>query len=320
MPNDTLLAQKLNKRLSAQSVLDAGLLPESGSAPEERAPHARTPGGRRTGHIIRGVSTLAAKVLLAPAFVVGASLAARRYGPRIGGLVGGLPVVAGPILLVFALSHGHRFAAQAAAGTLLGIVSLCTFIVVYAQLARRTRWSVSLLAGWGAFFAMTGVLSTLSIGAGLALAIVLVVLAVTLVAVPRAEDEPIAMAAPPAWDLPLRGLSALALVLALTALAGRLGAQLSGLLAPFPVVASVLAVFTHAQHGEDHLLRIMRGFVIGLVAYALFCFTLAVSLNSLGIATSFLLATVVALTTQAATITVTWRARALLREPGFERV
>jgi hypothetical protein len=266
------------------------------------------------------MSVIVAKVVLAPAFVVAASLAARRFGPRVGGLVGGLPVVAGPILLVFALSHGRAFAAQAAAGTLLGIVSLCTFIVVYAQLARRARWSVSLLAGWGAFFAMTGVLSTLSIGAGAALAVVLVVLALTLMAVPRAEDERISMASPPAWDLPLRALSALALVLALTALAGRLGAQLSGLLAPFPVVASVLAVFTHTQHGADDLLRIMRGFVIGLVAYALFCFTLAVSLGSLEIAASFLLATAVALATQAVALTVTWRTRALPREPGFERV
>ncbi len=167
---------------------------------------------------------------------------------------------------------------------------------------------------------MTGVLSMLSIGAGAALAVVLVVLTLTLMAVPRAQDERISVADPPAWDLPLRALSALALVLALTALAGRLGAQLSGLLAPFPVVASVLAVFTHTQQGEDDLLRIMRGFVVGLVAYALFCFTLAVSLGSLQIAASFLLATAVALATQAVALTVTWRTRALPREPGFERV
>ena len=66
------------------------------------------------------MATLAVKVLLAPGFVVGASLAARRFGPRIGGLVAGLPVVAGPILLVYALAHGRAFAPGAAAGTLLG--------------------------------------------------------------------------------------------------------------------------------------------------------------------------------------------------------
>ena len=86
------------------------------------------------------MGVLATKLLLAPAFVVAASLAARHYGPRIGGLVGGLPVVAGPILLVFALDHGPVFAAGAAAGTLLGLVSLLAFIVVYAHLASHVRW------------------------------------------------------------------------------------------------------------------------------------------------------------------------------------
>jgi uncharacterized membrane protein (GlpM family) len=261
------------------------------------------------------VGVLAVKILLAPTFVIGASLAARRYGARIGGLVGGLPVVAGPILLVFALSHGRAFAAEAAAGTLLGIVSLLAFIVSYAHLASRVRWGVSLIFGWGAFFAMTGALSTITMSVDPALAVVLTAVALALLALPRVGGERLSMVSLPAWDLPLRGLSALALVLALTALAGQLGAKLSGLLAPFPVIASVLAVFTHAQHGEQDLLRIMRGFVIGLVAYALFCFALAVSLESLGIAVSFLLAAIAALATQAVALTVTWRRREPVAEP-----
>ncbi len=261
------------------------------------------------------MGVLAVKILLAPSFVVGASLVARRFGVRIGGLVAGLPVVAGPILLVFALSHGRTFAAEAATGTLLGLVSLMTFIVVYARLARRTHSAVSLVAGWGAFFAMTALLSLVTVGAGVALAVVLVAIVVSLAATPRGEDERLTPVTPPAWDLPLRALSALALVLALTALAGQLGANLSGLLAPFPVIASVLAVFTHMQHGEDDLLRIMRGFLLGLVAYALFCFTLAVSLDGLGIAASFGLAVVVALVTQSIALALTQRGRGPLRGP-----
>jgi hypothetical protein len=261
------------------------------------------------------VGVLVAKILLAPTFVVGASLAARRYGARIGGLVGGLPVVAGPILLVFALSHGSAFAADAAAGTLLGIVSLLVFILVYAHLASRVRWGASLILGWAAFFAMTGALSTFTLGADPALAVVLVAVGLTLLALPQAREERPSAVELPAWDLPLRGLSALALVLALTAVAGELGPRLSGLLAPFPVIASVLAVFTHAQHGEQDLRRVMRGFVMGLVAYALFCFTIAVTLGPLGIAASFLLAATCALATQAVALTVTWRRREPVVEP-----
>lgn len=261
------------------------------------------------------MGVLVAKILLAPSFVVAASLVARRYGARVGGLVGGLPVVAGPILLVFALSHGSAFAAEAAKGTLLGIVSLLAFIVVYAHLASRLPWGASLICGWGAFFAMTAALSTVTLGADSALAVVLVAVAIALLILPQALDGRRAGTVRlPAWDLPLRALSALTLVLALTAVAGQLGAKLSGLLAPFPVIASVLAVFTHAWHGEQDLRLIMRGFVVGLVAYALFFFALTVSLDSLGIAASFLLATICALMIQAVALTVTWRRR----EPAVE--
>ena len=255
------------------------------------------------------MSVLAAKVLLAPAFVMGATLAARRYGARIGGLLGGLPVVAGPILLVFALTHGRAFAADAAAGTLLGIVSLGTFIVVYARLAASRGWRVSLLAGWCSFLAVSAALSVAQIAPWQALGLALGALAATLLALPaasRQQSEPIAT---PSWDLPLRGASALALVLLLTTLAGQLGAKLSGLLTPFPVVATVLAAFTHVQYGTDDLVRIMRGFVVGLVAYLLFCFTLAVSLRSLGVFASFALAIVAALAAQAVILTVTLRRR-----------
>lgn len=135
------------------------------------------------------VSLLAVKVLLAPTFVVGASLIARRFGPKVGGLVAGLPVVAGPIVLVYALAHGRTFAAGAAAGTLLGLVSLIAFVIVYARLASRVSWGASLLAGWLAFAIATVAFSALSVPAGAALAVAAVALAVGLAALPRAGHD-----------------------------------------------------------------------------------------------------------------------------------
>jgi hypothetical protein len=244
------------------------------------------------------VATFAVKVLLAPSFVVGASIAARRFGPRIGGLVGGLPVVAGPILLVYALTQGTSFAAEAAAGTLLGLISLTAFVVVYGRLARHLPWLLSLLTGWFVFGVGTLLFSTLTIPVGAALALSCSGFIVGLRLLPDPLSEPSKVSPPPVWDLPLRALCALLLVLALTGAAGWLGSRLSGLLAPFPVVASVLAVFTHAQRGADEFLRLARGLITGFFGFALFCFTLSVSLRSLGVAGAFALATGVALCTQ----------------------
>ncbi len=248
------------------------------------------------------VSLLAVKVLLAPAFVVAASLAARRFGPRIGGLIAGLPVVAGPILLVYALQHGDVFASHAAVGSLLGLVSLIAFVVVYARLAPSGFWGHCALAGWGAFAVATLALSQVHVSALAALAIAGLAFVAGLALAPSPQAEPGPPAPPPPWDLPLRALCALVLVLALTAAAGWLGPRWSGLLTPFPVIGTVLATFTHAQHGADTVRRMLRWLLAGYGAFALFCFVLAEELVPLGTASAFALALAVAVSVQGALI------------------
>lgn len=81
------------------------------------------------------MSVLLVKLFLAPSFVVAASLVGRRFGPRTGGIVGGLPVVAGPILLVLALTHDRAFASGATRAALLGLLSLTAFVMAFAALA-----------------------------------------------------------------------------------------------------------------------------------------------------------------------------------------
>jgi hypothetical protein len=244
------------------------------------------------------VGLLAIKLLLAPVFVVGASLIARRFGARVGGLIAGLPVVGGPILLVYALDHGRSFAAHAAASSLLGLVSLIAFVVVYARVSPRLRWGASMLSGWLAFAASTAAFSAASVPAGAALGISAAALLIGLALLPRPGADDRVHPPPPSWDLPVRAGCAVVLVLSLTRVAGWLGPQLSGLLAPFPIIATVLATFTHAQRGTDELMRLLRGLVGGYGAYALFCFSLAVTLRRIDIASAFALATAVALLTQ----------------------
>jgi uncharacterized membrane protein (GlpM family) len=246
-----------------------------------------------------GVGLLAVKLTLAPTFVVCASLAARRFGPRVGGLIAGLPVVAGPILLVYALEHGRHFAAGAAAGTLLGLVSLTAFLVVYSRVAAHAAWTVSLLCGWATFALGTAIFSAVSVPVGVALAIAAAGVLVGLAALPHPSAAKVVHGPPPRWDLPLRAACAAALVLTLAAVAGWLGPQLSGLLAPFPIIATVLAAFTHAQRGVDDVRRMSRGMVTGFCAFALFCLTVSLALRTFDIATAFALATLVALATQA---------------------
>jgi hypothetical protein len=69
-------------------------------------------------------TALVLKLTLAPALVAVATVVARRVSPRAGGMVSGLPVVAGPIVIIYAVEHGDRFARDAAAAAVLGMISL----------------------------------------------------------------------------------------------------------------------------------------------------------------------------------------------------
>jgi hypothetical protein len=245
------------------------------------------------------VTLLAAKILLSPLCVVAVSMAGRRWGMAAAGLLGGLPVVAGPILLVVTLAHGGKFGSDAAAGTLLGLAALTAFVVVYARLAPTVAPLPSLLCGWTAFLLGVALLSPLRPPPLASLVAVGLCFALGLRLLPPAPPLATAPAAPPWWDMPARALAALALVLALTAASGALGPHLSGLLAPFPVITSVLAVFTHTHSGVAQVEVLLRNFLFGFYGFAAFCFTLAIALPGLATAAAFGLAVTAALAVQA---------------------
>lgn len=246
------------------------------------------------------MTLLAAKILLAPLCVVAVSLAGRRWGVAVAGVLGGLPVVAGPILLVETLLHGRDFGADAAAGTLLGLAALTAFVVVYCRAAAAVGPAWSVLCGWTAFLVGVALLSPIEPPLALAATFVAACFALGRRLLPPAPRTR-ALSAPPWWDLPARALAALGLVLALTAVSGALGPHLSGLLAPFPIVTSVLAVFTHGHDGSGQVVTLGRGFLLGFHGFAAFCLTLALALPDLTTAAAFGLATAAALGVQATT-------------------
>ena len=260
------------------------------------------------------MAVLLAKLLLAPACVVAVSLAGRRWGIAIAGILGGLPVVAGPILVVLTLVHGRQFGAEAAAGTLLGLAALTLFVVVYGRASERAGPMPSLLAGWAAFLLGVAFLRLLDVPLGVSLIFVAAGFAAGLASLPAPTATPTVVTAPPWWDLPARALAALALVIAISAASGALGPSLSGLLAPFPIITSVLAVFTHAHGGVGQVRVLLRNFLVGFYGFAAFCFVLASSLDSLNGPAAFLIALVAALVVQAAVFVL--RSRRLRPQPA----
>lgn len=242
---------------------------------------------------------LLVKLTLAPLLVVGSSLAGRRWGHEVSGLLVALPLVAGPILLITDLERGAHFASRAAAASLLGLVALATFVVVFAHVSLRRRWVFAVAAGWVAFLAVALGFATLALpaGAGLAVAVAAYALAPRLMP-PDPQLDSSADAKLPAWDLPARAVATAILVLGLTGAAGGLGPTLTGVLTPFPISNTVLAAFVLVLEGPAHANAFLRGFLRGAFGFVAFCFLVAVLLRPLGTVAAFTLALSAALLLQ----------------------
>jgi hypothetical protein len=247
-------------------------------------------------------STLIALVV-APALVGLSTVAARRWGQRAGGVVSAFPAIVGPVLLIVALAHGPRFAARAANGTLLGLVSLAAFAVAYGRVARLRGWRASLTAGW-AWAAVTGLAVALAagdVGSPAGLVVAAAGLGVACRALPPAGpgETPLPLRR---GGIPLRMATAALLVALLSAAAGALGPLVGGMLAALPVLACVLAVFTHREAGAPAAIGLLRGLVAGMASFVVFCQLIGMLIGRYGIAVAFAAATLAAVLAQALTV------------------
>ena len=230
------------------------------------------------------------KLLLVPGLVAIVTLAVRRWGPAVGGWLAGLPIVAGPVLVFYTLEQGTAFAAAAAHSTLTGLIATVAFAVAYAHLSTRLPWYACMALGWVVFAA--AVVSLYALQLGLVVSLVLLI-AVTVFGgrllsrrVPPPSPSASAsarQAGEPPGDLPIRLIATAALVLTLTGLAARLGPAWSGLLNAFPVLTTIVAVFSHIQRGTAAAVAFLRGYLQAIVGFGLFCVVMAIGLESLGL-------------------------------------
>jgi hypothetical protein len=234
--------------------------------------------------------------VVAASLVAASTAAARVWGHAIGGVVSAFPLIVGPALLLAALRQDAAFAATMATATLLGVVALSGFVLAYGRAARRCGWPLSLGIGWAAA-AVLGVLVG-RVGGGLVggLLAAIVSAAVAYTALPR--GRPVDVRALPPWELPARMALTALLIVGLAVAGERFGPTVAGVLAALPIVASVLAVFTHARHGRDALATMLRGMLGGLGAFVTFCALIALMVESAGVVPAFVVATAAAVLMQ----------------------
>src|SRR5262249_28314899 len=110
---------------------------------------------------------------------------------------------------------------------------------------------------------------------------------------PRGAAVPQAL---PWWDIPMRMVATGTLVTALLLTADLLGPQLSGILASYPVIVSVVCTFTHHRWGRDAAWRMLRAVMLSLYGFVAFFLIVGLMLPVAGLAASYGLAALVAVT------------------------
>lgn len=245
------------------------------------------------------------KLLLTPTLIGLISLAGRRWGPSISGLLVGIPLTSAPVAFFIALNEGVSFASATAMGILAGTISQAAFCIAYRKLAHKVNWLISLVLSSLVFIASTGILQFLNLPLTPLYLLVILFLMLGLRLTLRKKDILAATSKPlPKWDMPARMIVATTYVVSLTGIAPYIGPHLTGLLSPFPLYAAILAVFAHRLHGPSPADKVIHGLMVGLFGFASFFLVLSGLLPQVGITTAFIAATITVLAVQAVALQI----------------
>jgi hypothetical protein len=235
---------------------------------------------------------LIAKFALAPSIVASGSMAGKRWGHQVGGLVAGFPNTSSPILFFLAIERGPAFASAAAVGTLMGLVALAAYGLAYVWAATRLPWWLALPVGWAAFLGVAWACRKAEPSLLLATTAAVGSLALSLKLMPRLLQPG---GVPPPHtrrrDLPFRMAAAVALLVGVTALAGWLGPALAGVLSAFPIASSVLTAAAHREAGPAGAKWVLMGIFTALMALIAFTAALPLLLAQMHLAQAFAVAT-----------------------------
>ncbi len=209
------------------------------------------------------------KLALAPASILLATLAARRFGHGVAGLLSGFPVIAGPIIFALMFELAAVEIEGVARATLAACPAAIAHIVTFAWLSRRFSWGACLVGAAVAFVAVGAVTTAAWMPGAVQIALAIAGPFVALRLMPRVHAVMGAVPVP-RLEIVMRLVATFVLAAAVLLSAQHVPAAISGLLLAWPISGSILPSFTLPVHGHAATVTLLRGFAIGLVGFVSF--------------------------------------------------
>lgn len=219
------------------------------------------------------LSVLVAKLLAGPLVIGATSVAGQRWGQQMAGVLAGLPSLALLIIGILWLEQGSEFTRNVIEYAPIGLFANTLYILLLAYASRFFKVFGTVLVAIVGYVAMAILLVKFSAHqipySGICS---LMLLALAYKAIPKQAKSQVKTTLPKIELLLRMGLAAV-LILVLSLAAPSVGTRYSGIFTGFPVASLILPAFTLALYGRSALLHQLRGFLLGLIGFAV-CFLL----------------------------------------------
>ncbi len=222
------------------------------------------------------------RMAVAAAFVVSASFIAEHSGPAIGALVATLPISAGPAYVFLALDHDAAFIAQGALSSLPINAATIFLGLTYTLLAQRHGLLLSYGAAAAVWIAVAAVVGSMHWSLAGGLVVNAIAFAICTPLMQRYRYVKMPPVARRWYDVPLRASLVATLVAAVVTLSGRVGPNVSGIMALFPAVFSSMMLILHPRIGGPATAAVVANSAWGLMGFGLGIAVLHVGVLYLG--------------------------------------
>jgi hypothetical protein len=240
---------------------------------------------------------LVLRVIIGPLGVLAGTLAQRRLGHAVGGLIIGLPLTSLPLLGLVALQRGNAFTGSMTDAVLIGSISEGLVLWIYAKLTTRFSPVLALTGALAVFTLTVSVLGSVHFPAIIAGVLTAAGFALALRFWPSTSADE---AVPGGRSrLVTRVVAATIFTVIIVTMAGRFGALLSGLVDALPMTTMLMAFMTHQGQGADAASLFIRGVLRGSFSWVISTVVLVELLRTGDLVLAFGLSLVTALIVQA---------------------
>lgn len=237
------------------------------------------------------MNTILLKIVLMPTIIAGVTLAARKWGNVVGGVIAGMPWVGGAILFFIGIEQGETFMVYTLPGVFIGLISWLGFCTFYMIVGQRLGVLWTFLSGIFAYFVI-GIsferfTNTVSINLWFVAMLALTILSLNFF--PKVKRTNKKEPKPLSYEIPLRMIMITGFVLLITYFAEKLGPKWSGILTPFPIMTATLAIFTHYTQGMAQVRLALMGMYTGVIGFSVFLISISYFIPQYGLGNGFLM-------------------------------